>query len=35
MEESHRLISSDKVDGTVVYSTDGDRLGSVKSFMVD
>lgn len=35
MEESHQLISSDKVDGTVVYSTDGDRLGSVKSFMVD
>jgi len=34
-EESNRLISSDKVDGTVVYSRDGERLGSVKSFMVD
>ncbi|HWJ68464.1 MAG TPA: PRC-barrel domain-containing protein [Sphingobium sp.] len=34
-EESNRLISSEKVDGTAVYSRDGERLGSVKSFMVD
>jgi len=34
-EESNRLISSEKVDGTAVYSRDGEKLGSVKSFMVD
>jgi len=34
-EESNRLISSEKVDGTAVYDRDGERLGSVKSFMVD
>ena len=34
-QETHRLISSDKVDGTAVYSRKGEKLGSVKSFMVD
>lgn len=34
-EESNRLISSSKVDGTAVYSRTGERLGTVKNFMVD
>jgi sporulation protein YlmC with PRC-barrel domain len=34
-EESNRLISSDKVEGTAVFSRAGERLGSVKNFMVD
>lgn len=33
--ENHRLISSDRVDGTAVYSRKGEKLGIVKSFMVD
>lgn len=33
--ETDRLISSDKVEGTRVYSYDGDRLGTVENFMVD
>ena len=32
--ETHELISSDKVDGTSVYSRDGDKLGSIHHFMV-
>jgi len=34
-EGNQRLISSEKVDGTAVYSRDGEKLGIVKSFMVD
>ena len=34
-EETPELIASDKVEGTVVYNRNGDRLGSVYNFMVD
>lgn len=34
-EETDRLIASDKVEGTAVYSTNGERLGSIYNFMVD
>lgn len=33
--ETGRLIASDKVEGTAVYNTQGERLGSVYNFMVD
>ena len=33
-DESHSLISSDKVEGTVVYSTDGERLGHISHLMI-
>jgi hypothetical protein len=33
--ETDRLISSDKVEGTNVYSARGERLGTIESFMVD
>lgn len=33
-DETQALISSDKVDGTSVYSRDGDKLGSIHHFMV-
>jgi len=33
--ETERLIASDKVEGTRVYSRDGDRLGTVENFMVE
>ncbi len=35
MNHDHRLIASNKVEGTAVYNRNGDRLGSVHSFMVD
>jgi sporulation protein YlmC with PRC-barrel domain len=31
----HRLIASDRVEGTRVYNLAGDKLGSIKNFMVD
>jgi sporulation protein YlmC with PRC-barrel domain len=34
-DETHRLIASDKVEGTAVYNRRGERLGSVYNFMVD
>lgn len=34
-DETDRLIASDKVEGTVVYNRQGERLGSVYNFMVD
>lgn len=34
-DETQRLIASDKVEGTAVYSTDGEHIGSVYNFMVD
>lgn len=34
LSETHDLIASDKVDGTAVYSENGDRLGTVAHFMV-
>lgn len=33
--ETTDLIASDKVTGTAVYNTAGERLGSVESFMVN
>lgn len=33
--ESTGLISSDKVGGTTVYNTEGDKLGSIESVMID
>ena len=32
--EKHRLIASDRVEGTKVYNRTGDKLGSIKNFMV-
>jgi sporulation protein YlmC with PRC-barrel domain len=34
-DESHDLISADKVDGTTVYGADGDKIGSIKTVMID
>ena len=34
-DETGRLISSSKVEGTAVYNRRGERLGTVASFMVD
>lgn len=35
IDESDRMIASNKVEGTAVYSEDGDKLGSIYNFMVD
>ena len=35
VDESHRLISSQKVDGTAVYNRNGDHLGTVDHLMID
>jgi hypothetical protein len=35
VDETDRLISSDKVDGTAVYSRNGDHLGTVHDVMID
>lgn len=35
VDETSRLIASNKVEGTAVYGRDGDRLGSIHNFMVD
>lgn len=35
VEETRRLIASDKVEGTAVYDPQGERLGSIHNFMVD
>jgi sporulation protein YlmC with PRC-barrel domain len=32
--ETHRLIASDRVEGTKVYNGAGEKLGSIKNFMV-
>jgi PRC-barrel domain len=34
-DETEHLISSSKVEGTAVYDRQGERLGTVSSFMVD
>ena len=34
-DETDRLISSQKVDGTAVYNRNGDRLGTVDHLMID
>lgn len=33
--ETRHLISSDRVEGTVVYNPEGERLGTIQRFMVD
>lgn len=35
IEETSRLIASNKVEGTAVYGRDGERLGSIYNFMVN
>lgn len=35
IDETGRLIASNKVEGTAVYGRDGGRIGSVYNFMVD
>jgi sporulation protein YlmC with PRC-barrel domain len=35
ISETQRLIASDKVEGTRVYNTQGERLGSIRNFMVN
>jgi hypothetical protein len=35
VDETNRLISSDKVDGTDVYNRSGDYLGTVHDVMID
>jgi hypothetical protein len=35
VNETERLIASDKVEGTAVYNPQGERLGDVYNFMVD
>lgn len=35
IEETPRLIASNKVEGTAVYDSEGRHLGSVHNFMVD
>lgn len=34
-DETDRLIASNKVEGTAVYDTQGEKLGSVYNFMVE
>jgi hypothetical protein len=34
-DQTDRLISSEKVDGTAVYNRNGDRLGTVDHLMID
>ena len=33
--EKSSLIASDKVEGTVVYNNDGEKLGKIQNFMVN
>ena len=35
MEDNHRLIASDRVEGTAVYSKDGEKLGTVRKMMIE
>lgn len=35
LDETDRLIASDKVEGTEVFGRDGQRIGAVYNFMVD
>ena len=34
-EETHRMIASDKVEGTAVYNPQGEKLGSIDNFMLE
>ena len=33
--ETHSLIASDKVEGTAVYRSNGDKVGSIERVMID
>ena len=33
--ETHQLIGSDKVEGTAVYRSNGDKVGSIQRVMID
>ena len=35
VSETNRLISSEKVDGTAVYNSEGQHLGAVHHLMID
>ena len=35
LESSHRLIASNRVEGTAVYNRAGEKLGRIECFMVD
>lgn len=35
VDETERLIASDKVEGTAVYNREGERLGSIAKLMID
>ena len=35
VKETSRLISADKVEGTSVYNTAGDKLGAIDNVMID
>ena len=35
IDETDRLIASDKVEGTAVFDRRGERLGAIRNFMVD
>jgi sporulation protein YlmC with PRC-barrel domain len=35
IDETDRLIASNKVEGTAVYNRQGEKLGSIYNFMVD
>ena len=34
-QDNHHLIASDRVEGTAVYNLAGERLGTIRNFMVD
>jgi sporulation protein YlmC with PRC-barrel domain len=34
-QDNHHLIASDRVEGTVVYNRTGEKLGTIRNFMVD
>ena len=35
VDSPHRLIASNRVEGTAVYNRDGEKLGRIEYFMVD
>ena len=35
VDETSRLIASDKVEGTAVYNAQGERMGSIYTLMID
>jgi hypothetical protein len=35
LKQTHDLIGSDRVEGTNVYRSDGDKVGSIERIMID